>query len=204
MSVRWALGIGILFLTGCATTMNKNEQKIAQAKFDERRAAVGAVDRFTLRGRISSGFAMRGDLRWQQNADGSFEARVSGPFGIGALTISGTEDEVEVRTKSGVYKTKDPEGWVQQKMGWTFPIMGLRYWVLGLAWPHSKAEQELNLAGQVETLEQDGWTLDYQEYSVEKGLSLPKKFEIANPKVKIKVVIDAWDELSAPTQVAKR
>lgn len=204
MMRRAALCLAIFFLTGCATTMNKNQQKIAQAKWDERRAAVGAINRFTLRGRISSGFAMRGDLRWQQNPDDSFELRIAGPFGIGALSISGTEDEVEVRTKSGVYKTKDPEGWVEQKMGWTFPLLGLRYWVLGLPWPHSKAEQELSLDGQVESLEQDGWTIDYTEYAAEKGLSLPRKLEISNPKVKIKLVIDGWDDVSTTSMVAKR
>jgi outer membrane lipoprotein LolB len=197
------LALVAMLLTGCATFM-KNEQKTAQANWTQHRAALAHVDRFVLRARVSSGsmFGMRGDLRWQQNPDGSFELRVSGPFGIGALTIAGTETEVEVRTKNGVYRTSDPEKWVRDKMGWSFPILGLRYWVMGLPWPHSQSQLELSLDGQAVVLQQDGWRMDYKEYGKQGALTLPKKFEIANPEVKIKVVVDGWDEL--PTQVAKR
>ena len=131
-------------------------------------------------------------------ADGSFELRVSGPFGIGAATIAGTENNVTVRTRSGTYQSDDPQAWIESKMGWTLPLGGLRYWVLGLPSPHSEAEIELNPQGQITALEQDGWHLAYTEYMRGGAYDLPRKFEVSNDEVRLKVVVDAWSDLPPP------
>src|SRR3546814_3110178 len=55
-----------------------------------------------------------------------FEIRIAGPFGAGAVAISGTPDHVEIRTKDGVEHTDDPQAWLFQRAGWSFPIAGLR------------------------------------------------------------------------------
>jgi outer membrane lipoprotein LolB len=203
MIARAACLCALLTLSGCANLMPKKETT-AQKNWEAHRSQVEQIDRFVLKARVSSGgmFGLRGDLRWQQNADGSFDARISGPFGIGALTITGSEPNVEVRTKSGVYKTADPEKWIKDKMGWSFPIFGLRHWVLGLPSPHSTADMKLTEDGQLETLDQDGWHLAYDEYADDNGLPLPRKLSIANDDVKIKVVVDGWEGL--PAKVAKR
>lgn len=204
MILRAASCAALLLLSGCATFMKTNEQKTAQANWDSHRSTVQRIDHFVLHARVSSGgmFGLRGDLLWTQKSDGNFEARITGPFGIGALTISGKDKDIEVRTKKGTYRTADPEKWIKDKMGWSFPIMGLRHWVLGVPSPHSKADLELSLEGQAVVMTQDGWTLSFNEYQDLGGLKLPRKFEIANPEIKIKVVADRWEEL--PVQVAKK
>ena len=52
-------------------------------------------------------------------------------------------------------------------------------------------------------LEQDGWTLEYDEYQAVGGLQLPRKFEVANDEVTIKVVVDTWSDLPAATVARK-
>ena len=81
----------------------KNQQKTAEDHWEARSAQLQNVDRFLMQARGSYGRLMpvKADLRWQQTADNSFELRVSGPFGIGATTITGTPDNVQVRTRSG-------------------------------------------------------------------------------------------------------
>ncbi|HUP90670.1 MAG TPA: lipoprotein insertase outer membrane protein LolB [Solimonas sp.] len=188
--------LALTMLEGCALLMkNENEQQIAEGNWETHRTQVEKIGHFTLQARVSSGgmFGIKGDLRWLQKPDGSFDLRVSGPFGIGAVGIAGTDEQVEVRTRKGTFETSDPEGWIQEKMGWTLPVRGLRRWVLGLPTARSEAHLELDIDGQVAVLEQEGWRLDYTEYADHNGVMLPRKFELANKEVKIKVLIDRWD-----------
>jgi len=175
----------------------KNQAKTAEDHWEARSAQLGTVDRFLMQARGSYGRLMpvKADLRWQQNADNSFELRVAGPFGIGATTINGTPDNVQVRTKSGTYQSNNPEQWIQDKMGWTLPISGLRFWILGMPSPHSDADIDLDSEGRVLTLEQDGWTLSYTEYQKAGDYQLPRKFDVSNKDVKLKVVVDSWADL---------
>lgn len=177
-----------------------NIHKTAEERWQSRSASLQHVDRFQMQARGAYGrlIPAKADLRWQQNADGSFELRVSGPFGIGAATIAGTENNVTVRTRSGTYQSDDPQAWIESKMGWTLPLGGLRYWVLGLPSPHSEAEIELNPQGQITALEQDGWHLAYTEYMRGGAYDLPRKFEVSNDEVRLKVVVDAWSDLPPP------
>lgn len=178
----------------------KDVHKTAEDRWEARSAGLQHVDRFLMQARGAYGrvLPVKADLRWQQNADGSFELRVAGPFGIGATTVSGTLDDVIVRNSKGTYRSNDPEGWIESRMGWTLPLAGLRYWMLGLPSPYSEADIELNPQGQIINLQQDGWRLDYSEYQRAGGYDLPRKFEVANDDVRLKVVVDAWSDLPPP------
>src|SRR3546814_14480614 len=81
-----------------------------------------------------------------------FEIRIAGPFGAGAVAISGTPDHVEIRTKDGIEHTDDPQAWLFQRAGWSFPIAGLRWWVLGLPAPNAPAQIELDAQGRLAAL----------------------------------------------------
>lgn len=160
------------------------------------RVETEAISHFNLQGRAAgSGLGVRADLRWQQQTDGRFEIRLSGPFGAGAFAITGTPAQVEIRSKDGVETTKNPERWLQERAGWTFPIRKLRWWALGLPAPGSKAQTDFDEQGRLARLQQDGWTLDYLEYQDAQGYTLPRRFEAVNPQISLKLVIDRWDDL---------
>lgn len=185
-------------LAGCALFKGPDlPQQSPEALWLQRKAALEQIDRFTLQARVASGgaFGMKGDLRWQQNADDSFELRLAGPFGAGAVSIAGSPGLVEVRTREGSQLTTEPERWIRQKLGWTFPVAGLRYWALGLPAPKSPARIELDADGGIKVLEQDGWRLEYAEYQPAGPVALPRRFQLVNPEVTIKLVADRWDGL---------
>lgn len=202
-AIRTVCLTAFLLLAGCATTMpplNSENQKIAERHWAQRRADLSHVNRFIVQARLAYGklIPVKADLRWEQNPDGSFDLRISGPFGIGAVSVAGTRKRVLVKTKNGEYDTPNPEKWIEERMGWTLPISGLHYWVLGLPSPLSDADIELNIKGQAVVIQQDGWRLDYSEYQPRGGHDLPRKFEVSNESVKLKVVLDEWSELPPP------
>lgn len=184
-----------LFLQGCMTLKHSEKSSVA---WEARRARLVQIDRFTLQARVSSGglFGIKGNLHWRQAPDG-FEMRVAGPFGVGAATITGRGEEVEIRTAKKTFTTRDPEGDIKSRLGWTFPVSHLRYWVLGQPAPGSRAEFGLDQAGRVVSIEQDGWTLEYGEYQRAGAMELPRKFEIANSEIRLKVIADTWSGLPA-------
>ena len=186
--------LATFMLGGCATLMKPSDD--ADRAWDQRVAVLEQIDRFTLKARVASGgvFGIKGNLVWRQRPD-DFDMSVSGPFGIGAISLSGTPSLVTVETKNGSYVTPDPEDYLRKNMGWTFPVEGLRYWALGLPSPLTDAEIEVDQAGRLLSLEQDDWQLEYSEYQQVAGLQLPRKFSASHPEVKIKVVIDEWQQL---------
>lgn len=170
----------------------------ARAAWKVHSASLAKVRNFELQGRVGSGglIGVSGDLGWRQQGK-EFHLRFSGPFGVGTLLISGTEDDVEIRTRKGSFHTDDPDAFLEAKLGWTLPVKGLRYWVLGLPSPHSSATLELDDEGRAARIEQDGWTLTYTDYTRVDDLELPRRFEMRSGKNRFKVVIETWSELAS-------
>ena len=181
-------------LGGCSILKPKPGK--SELAWQARRELLSRIDRFTLEARVSSGgmFGVKGNLVWKQ-LPGRFDMRVAGPFGIGAATISGRGSDIEIRTSKRTITTSDPERDLHDRLGWSFPVTHLRYWVLGVPAPGSDAKVELDEEGRLASLEQDDWTMEVDEYQDAGSLELPRKFEVANDEVRIKVVVDRWADL---------
>lgn len=190
-----------LSLSACAT-LSPAPHPESGVRWAAHRAQVAQVHQFTLQGRVagSGALGVKADLRWQQFADGRFDLRLSGPFGAGALAIIGDANLVEVRSREGSAFTAEPERWLHQHFGWSLPIAGLRYWVLGLPAPDSPAELEFAADGTLVALEQNGWQLQYQDYQTVGSLRLPRRFQAANQDATIRVIADRWEDLPAVAQ----
>jgi outer membrane lipoprotein LolB len=189
-----------LLSAGCSILGTRSAE--SQAAWDLRRAQLEQITRFTVQARVSSGLlGAKGNLHWRQRPD-DFEMRVSGPMGVNAMNITGNERAVVIRTAKESFRTRDPEGLLQEQLGWTFPLRQLRWWALSLPAPGSESELELDASGRLLTLEQDGWTLEFDEYQwvgQSAGvIELPRRFELANGEATIKVVVDVWSDLAGP------
>jgi outer membrane lipoprotein LolB len=191
-----------LLLAGCQLLAPRSAEPTGddpalQAQWQAHRQQLAAIQGFTLQGRAASGgsLGVKADLRWTQQADGHFDLRLAGPFGAGGVQINGTAQAVEIRTREGSLHTHDPEAWMQTHLGWTFPIHGLRHWILGLPAPDSPHTQMLGAEGRLSRLLQDGWQLNYTDYVHREGVSLPRRLDASNGDVSLKLVIDRWDAL---------
>jgi len=144
-------------------------------------------------GRLASAeLKLRADFHFKQAAD-QFTLRLQGPFGAGATELSGTADSVTVRRGGDTTVTDDPQGWLQQNMGWNLPLQRLHYWMAGL--PDSRAPSQVKTGadGLISRLQQDGWTLDYPEYQTIGTLPMPRRIDATNGQVRFQFLIDRWD-----------
>lgn len=88
------------------------------------------------------------------------------------------------------------EALLAEVLGWTAPVEALRYWVLGLPAPaplFGREPGELDPWGRLLALEQEGWRVEFGQYTEAGGLELPKRLALHHPRLRIRLVIDEWN-----------
>ena len=147
----------------------------------------------TLAVRSTGGDASRVTLRWRQTRD-TYLVRFMGPLGVGLFEVEGTAGEVEARFSDGRSASAvSPEILLEREIGWTVPLQGLRYWVVGAPAPDGPAPKlELDDRGRLARLEQSGWTVVYERYDGLDDLALPERIRLSNKTVDATVVVRRW------------
>jgi outer membrane lipoprotein LolB len=158
------------------------------------RNALAQIHGFEMQGRLRSGLVSGASINWLQDGE-RFEAYLAGPFGSGALALSGNPVWVRVRSGNDEWLTPDPEGWMQATLGWRLPVEGLRYWAVGLPAPGLPAVVQTDPQGRLATLEQDGWHLVYAAYQNVDGLELPRRIELDDGSQRAILLIDRWPSI---------
>ncbi len=82
----------------------------------------------------------------------------------------------------------DVESLTQKVLGFRLPLSGLRYWIQAKTDPSSPGEVRTNSDGAVEQITQDGWKIDYLQYSENR----PRKIHVTRQGLEIRLVVDAW------------
>lgn len=205
-----ALWIATLLLAGCAThpptgvTLAEAPPTLASS-WQKHQAKISAITAFTLDARVaaSGSFGVTGSLHWVE-AGNRFRVHFSGPFGAGAVDIVGDPFVVRISSGKKRYITGSPEQFLLKHFGWTLPLRGLRYWALGLPAPATSgtppASLSLNRAGQLRSLQQAGWIIDYASYQSagpNDAYTVPRKFTMHGQKTsgsstEFRVVVDGW------------
>ncbi len=184
---------------GCASqpTSSESTSTLAANRWHSHRSTLQNLQGFTLEARVaaSGSYGVSGDLNWRQQGD-HFSIHFSGPFGVGAIDIAGTPGDVEIRSRDQRYHTDDPESFLRRHYGWTLPVAGLRYWVLGVSSPATTAAGvSYDDNGRALKLLQDGWTITYDDYQGAGGYALPHHFIMVAGKTEFRIVIDRWSDL---------
>ena len=153
----------------------------------------------TLAVRSSEGGASRVTMRWRQTRD-SYLLRFMGPLGVGLFEVEGTAGEVEARFPDGRRAgAASPEMLLEREIGWSVPLQGLRYWIVGAPAPGGPApELELDDHGRLARLEQAGWTVVYERYDGLDDLALPGRIRFSSESVDATVVIRRWKAERGP------
>ena len=141
----------------------------------------------------SGGDASRVTMRWRQTRD-SYLVRFMGPLGVGLLEVEGSASGAEARYPNGRRASAaSPETLLEQEIGWTVPLQGLRYWIVGAPAPDgATSKMELDDHGRLARLEQAGWTVVYERYGDLDDLALPERMRFSNESVDATVVVRRW------------
>ena len=187
-----ALGLALaLLVAGCATAPPREAQA-----WSVHREAMAAIDAWHLDGKL--GYRGRGEsgsatLTWiQQGA--SLQATLSGPFGAGTTHIAAGPDGAVLR-QPGMPERRaaSTEALSQQLFGWSLPAAHLRDWVRGIPYRGTPVQRlDIDTSGLLRGLDQDGWTLAFDDYSETAAGLLPKRIEANNGGLHIRLVIKQW------------
>lgn len=189
-----AMVVGLALLGGC-TTMIRDGSGGDAAAWETRQGTLAPRDDWHLEGRVAINAGREGysgSLSWDQQGE-ALDFQFTGPFGLGGLRIWGGADALTVKTHKGeTFAVTDPERDFGARLGWALPIRSMRYWMAGIPAPGTAFEVELDGKGRPRVLEQQGWTVTYDEYQKGGDLDLPKRLTIERDQVRIKVVAERW------------
>ena len=133
-----------------------------------------------------------GSLDWTQRGDES-SLDFRGPLGAGVVHIEGDARALHVKTSRGDdFVTTDPEGDLGARLHQPLPVFSLRYWVLGRPDPTDDFTKTTDARGELVSLDQLGWHVEYQEYAEVDGYSLPTRLTLQRDQIRIKLGVSDW------------
>lgn len=196
--------LAALWLGACAGLRPAPEDQAAPTGADWRRHAnsVATLDDWFLKGRIALTTpqdSWSATLHWRQRA-GKYSLRVMAPLGQGSVELEGSDGgEVTLTTSDNQrYTAADAESLMQQQLGWSVPVRGMKFWVRGLPSPDGAISAATpDDRGRIRTLEQMGWQIEITDYVDALGRELPRRMEMVNEHLELKLVVQAWEPASA-------
>ena len=130
-------------------------------------------------------------LNWQQQGPHQYEIRLFGPLGGGTVLIEKHGAEVIYRDGDRTVSSKNPDALLYQETGVHLPVSNLYYWVRGIPAPGPHTSTNHN--GQLLTLNQAGYQLQYTEYTTVNNMVLPTKIQLEGHGERVKLVIKQWN-----------
>lgn len=201
----WLL-LGLLSLLQACTGVpsvksvpNPASQQLNQAHLKH----MAGIQHFSLKGRIgvqTQGKGFSGGLHWQHDTSADDVALYS-PLGGQVASIKKSAEKITLVDANGKsFSANDAETLTQSTLGWQLPLSGLADWVLGR--PAGYAAQGNTLhngtwdeRGLLTTLTQDGWQIEFQNYSEQSGYMLPAKIVLKSEQVNLKLLVEKWGDL---------
>jgi outer membrane lipoprotein LolB len=182
---------------GCVTTPKQaNNIDIASHKlYQKHQEDIKTISKFTLKGRIgvqTEGKGFSGSLTWLHDSANDNIALYS-PLGGQVASIEKTADKVTLEdAKGNSISALDAETLTQNTLGWQLPLSGLVDWSLGRPTSSSIQNSTWDEQGHLSTLKQDGWDIEYQNYSEQNKHFLPSKIFLRSEKVNLKLIVENW------------
>jgi outer membrane lipoprotein LolB len=174
-------------LSACVAT----RPGVAPKNWEERMAQLQHAGSWHLDGRAAVAIDTQGwqaALNWRQA--GMFaEVHLSGPFGVGALSLKQGPNGLSV---NGSPPSDAVLGQVEERLGFEPPLDNLRFWLLGVPDPSAGFELVSNAQDRAQQLTQGGWSIVYDRYMDIDGDVLPSHLVLSRADVRVRIVIDHW------------
>ena len=198
---RVALGLlmASLLSTGCIGWRTTSGGPPDYAAWQARDARLANVDHWRMNGTIAvSGNATReaiGRITWHQQGE-RYTLNLRGPFGAGAVILEGDLNGVTVRDGKQQRRYDNPKVALERALGWPVPLDALQQWMIGRPADLGIAALDINAAGQILTMTQREWTIEYLSYQAAQTWQLPGRLTADREGVSVKLIIDEWQTLT--------
>ncbi|MGI9304532.1 MAG: lipoprotein insertase outer membrane protein LolB [Gammaproteobacteria bacterium] len=181
-------------LAACATTGPVDTTIDAAQAWEQRQAKSYRLNNWRLDGKLGvqlQNEAWNVGLDWRQHFD-DYRIEVRDLLGRKQAQLIGSPQGVSLQTgRNDSFQAADAETLMLDVLGWSLPLKGLRYWVLGVPDPDGIANRtEWDDVGRLRALEQSGWKVDYVRYAAES--ELPDRIALSAEGVKLKLVVRDW------------
>jgi outer membrane lipoprotein LolB len=186
----------LLSIAACSPIATKPSINQAEVSLNQKHlASLANIQSFSLKGRIGvttnpRGFS--GGIAWQ-HAIANDNIDIFSPLGGKTANIVKTPSEVILTSQNGhSIRAQDAESLTEATLGWRLPLNGLSDWVLGKPTKSKIDDSTWDENGWLTTLKQDGWDINYENYTETNGIFLPKKVLLKSDKVNLKLIVDEW------------
>lgn len=188
--------VAALLLSACSSVPEKPAAPPDMVAWQQHRQQLEQLADWSFNGRIAvrdrQDEGWSASLRWQQQGD-HYDIKLSGALGQGAARIHGNGGAAVLEAAGEEPRVApNPETLMQERLGWHVPVRGLKYWLTGRPGPEAVDLEVVDGAGHLSRLEQDGWEVIYNRYQEVDGVALPRKLEMNNPRLRVRLVIDRW------------
>ncbi|MGA2365628.1 MAG: lipoprotein insertase outer membrane protein LolB [Steroidobacteraceae bacterium] len=195
MRAALTIAASLLLLAGCSTLKPRESRAPAAQTWEQRLPALQAITQFQLDGRLAATSGNEGfsaGVRWRQDHD-SATLDLSAPLGFGAAHIEQNAAGLTVTSSRGVtLEGAAASEELAKTLGFEPPLRSLRYWVLGASDPDFASQETIDDQQRLAHLEQDGWQVDYAQYTQVAGQWLPQQLTVTRQSLRLKLVVNAW------------
>jgi outer membrane lipoprotein LolB len=130
-----------------------------------------------------------GQFQWV-SSNGRDEILLTDPLGQGVARVVRDEKEATLQLPDGRQQTApDADTLTEKVLGFRLPLAGMGYWITARADPLKPSQLARNDSGQVTSISQEGWKIDYLSYADDR----PKKLLITRETLEIKLIVDHWE-----------
>jgi len=157
------------------------------------------IQQFSLQGRIgvqtnSKGFS--GGLQWQHSLANDNIALYS-PLGGQVAQINKSSNQITLTDANGKQlSATNAETLTYNALGWSLPLTGLADWSLGRPSKGRIQASTWDEQGLLTTLDQDGWKIEFSNYTEQHGYWLPGKVFLKSDQVNLKLLVENWNNIA--------
>lgn len=131
-------------------------------------------------------------MNWLQRGQSTYQIRLMGPLGGGTVLISRSGGVVTLKDGPKTTSSSNAEELLLKQTGIRLPVSNLYYWVRGLPAPGSIQSEQRDSANHLLRLKQNGYTINFTQYTAVKGIHLPSMIQLNGNGLMIKVRIRSW------------
>ena len=187
--------IAALLLNACTGVTIKEPGLPGGQVYQQRADRIAAIDQWGLVGRLSLDDGEDGGsgrLSWEARPVGS-DLDFHGAMGRGAWQLQVREDSAILKeADGGMQEAPDVNELMRNRIGWSVPVEALAWWVRGLKAPGETGSQQLDADGRLLSLQQNGWTVEFNRYRLIDDIELPVRLEAQKDNYRVKLAVGRW------------